>query len=78
METATSTSCMKIFGPAFRSCATRLSLWWMQDGTPSQCTTAAQEFLLNKFGGRIISRGTQIAWPAHSPDLNSLDFFIGP
>ena len=34
-----------------------------------------QKFLLNKFGGgRVISSGTQIARPAHSPDLNPLDF----
>ena len=30
---------------------------------------------MDKFGGRVISRGTQIAWPAHSPDLNPLDFY---
>ena len=47
----------------------------MQGGAPAHCTIAANEFLLNKFGGRVISRGTQIAWPAHSPDLNPLDFY---
>ena len=47
----------------------------MQDGAPAHCTTAAKEFLLNKFGGRVISRGTQIAWPVHSPDLNLLKFY---
>ena len=56
------------------SCFTRQSLMWMQDGDPAHCTTATREFLLNKFGGRVISL-TQIAWPAHSPDLNSLDFY---
>ena len=58
----------------FRFSATRRSLWWMQDGAPPHCTTAAKEFLLEKFRGRVISRGTEIIWPAHSPDLNPLDF----
>ena len=49
----------------------------MQGGAPAHCTTAAKEFLLYKFAGRVISRGTQIAWPAYSPDLNPLDFIIG-
>ena len=61
--------------PTFRSCATKQGLGWMQDGDPAHCTTAAKEFLLNKFVGRVISRETQIAWPAHSPDLNSLNFY---
>ena len=61
--------------PTFRSCATRQGLWWMQDGAPAYCNTAAKEFLLNKFGGRVISRGTQIACPAHSPDMTPLDFY---
>ena len=28
------------------------------------------------FWGRVISRGTDNAWPAHCPDLNSLDFYF--
>ena len=31
-------------------------------------------FLLEKFQGRVISRGATIAWPAHAQDLNPLDF----
>ena len=46
----------------------------MQDGAPPHCTTVAKQFLLDKFHGRVISRGTDIIWPAHSPDLNPLDF----
>ena len=30
---------------------------------------------MNKFGGRVISQGTQNSWSAHSPDLNLLDFY---
>ena len=57
------------------SCSTKQGLWWMQDGAPTYCTTAAKELLLNKFVGTAIGRGTQIVWPAHSPDLNSLGFY---
>ena len=32
-------------------------------------------FLKKKFRGRVISR-SEIIWPAHSPDLNSLDFWF--
>lgn len=60
--------------PALRSTATRKSYWWMQDGAPPHCTNDVKEFLLNKFQNRVISRGTSIIWPAHSPDLNPLDF----
>ena len=31
-------------------------------------------FLLRSSRDRVISRGTPIIWPAHSPDLNPLDF----
>ena len=35
------------------------------------------DFLIEKFQDRVISRGTPIIWPAHSPDLNPLDFHFG-
>ena len=46
--------------PVFRSTATRSGLWWMQDGVQPHCTTAVNEFLIVKFYGRVISRGTNI------------------
>ena len=60
--------------PKLRHCATRLSLWWMQDGAMPHCTLPVLRFLEKKFGNRVISRRTAIPWPAHSPDLNVLDF----
>jgi hypothetical protein len=60
--------------PRLRHSATRSTLWWMQDGAPPHCTNAALEFLNDKFRGRVISRRTENPWPAHSPDLNPLDF----
>ena len=75
MKTATSIFLQENIWPIFRSFAIRQGLWWMQDGGSVHRITAAKEFLLNKFGGSvIISRGTQIAWPVHSPDFNPLDF----
>ena len=46
----------------------------MQDGAPPHCTKKAKQFLTEKVQGRVISRGTEIIWPAHSPDLNPIDF----
>ena len=62
--------------PTFRSSATRKGYWFMQDGAPVHCTTEAKQFLVEKFQGRVISRGTANAWPAHSPDINPLDFYF--
>jgi hypothetical protein len=60
--------------PKLRHRVTRSSWWWMQDGAPAHCTQPVLSFLNEKFGSRIISRRTDIPWPAHSPDLNVLDF----
>ena len=60
--------------PLFRSYAKLRNLCWMQDGAPPQCTNVAKSFLKEKFWGSVISRGTEFFWPAHSPDLNPLDF----
>ena len=60
--------------PKLRYTATRSSLWWMQDGAPPHCTNSVLAFLNEKFQGRVISRRTANPWPAHSPDLNPLDF----
>ena len=59
--------------PTSRSFAIRKGLRWIQDGALAHCTTAVKKFLLKKFRGRMISRGTDVAWPAHSPDLSPLD-----
>ena len=64
----------EVVRPTFHSFTTRKSLWWIQDGASAHCTNDAKEFILEKFRGRVISRRTDIAWPAHSPDINPLDF----
>ena len=65
--------------PTIHSCATR-STRFMVDARRCSCTLhhyRQKKFLLNKLGGRVIGRGTQIAWPAHSPDWNPFDFLLG-
>lgn len=64
----------EVVWPALRYKTTRKGYWWMQDGAPPHCTNLVKDFLLEKFQDRVISRGTPIIWPAHSPDLNPLDF----
>ena len=55
-----------------------VSLVWTQDGAPCHVTRANMTYLDRQFGDRVVSRkfirGRD--WPARSPDLNPLDFFI--
>lgn len=62
--------------PAVRAKATRNMLWYMQDGATCHTTKNNLSFLLDKFGGRVISNKTDVTWPPNSPDLNTLDFFF--
>ena len=52
--------------------------WWQQDGASCHTSKVTLAFLKRIFGNRIISRLSNIVevppWPAHSPDLNPLDF----
>ena len=64
----------EVVWPALRYHAGRHKYWWMQDGAPPHCTNLSKQFLLEKFNHRVISRGTPVAWPAHFPGVNPLDF----
>ena len=52
--------------------------WWQQDGATCHTSNKTIAYLKSVFGDRIISRLAKIvgvpAWPAHSPDLNPLDY----
>ena len=50
--------------------------WWQQDGAPCHTAKKVMDFLKSNFQERIISQksGLDYFWPAHSPDLNPLDF----
>lgn len=51
-------------------------MWFQQDGAPPHTSRLALEWLEDHFGPRVISRKTATPWPAHSPDLTPLDFYL--
>ena len=50
--------------------------WFQQDGATSHRTQKAKTMLKKTFGKRTIGLGLQHQWPARSPDLSVLDFFL--
>ena len=59
-----------------RSKITRKQYWIQQDGAPCHCTSANLKFLESKFHERVISRRSSFPWPAHSPDLSPLNYWL--
>lgn len=51
-------------------------LWFQQDGAPPHNTRAVKLFLNEHFPNRWIGNGGAIEWPARSPDISPLDFFL--
>jgi hypothetical protein len=51
-------------------------MWFMQDGAPAHFNRNAREFLNNNYTNRWIGRRGPIAWPARSPDLNPLEYYL--
>lgn len=49
---------------------------FQQDGCPAHWTLIVREHLDNCFPGSWIGRDGPIPWPARSPDLTPLDFFV--
>lgn len=47
-----------------------------QDGAPPHFSKQVKDFLNETFPGRWIGRGGPQQWPARSPDLTPLDFFL--
>ena len=48
----------------------------MQDGAPAHLALPVRNRLQELFGNRVVRTGHQIDWPALSPDLSSLDFYL--
>ena len=48
----------------------------MHDGAPAHNSHNVRNYLLRTFHGKLIANGGTVAWPARSPDLNPLDFFL--
>lgn len=54
----------------------RLQIWYQQDGAPCHSTRNVRQYLNFLFNGKIIDRYSDLFWPARSPDLSPLDFFL--
>lgn len=54
----------------------RETLIFQHDGAPAHYSRRVREILDERFPDRWIGRGGPINWPARSPDLNVLDYFI--
>lgn len=52
--------------------------YFQQDGARPHCTHETLQFLREYFDDRIISRNTDIPWPARSCDLTPCDFCLWP
>lgn len=54
----------------------RVNNWFMHDGAPPHFSREVRGSLDQQYPDRWIGRGGPRHWPARSPDLNPLDFFI--
>lgn len=54
----------------------RQNLWFQHDGAPAHFSLLVREHLNENFRGCWIGRGGPVAWPARSPDLTPLDYFL--
>jgi len=52
------------------------SIWFQQDGAPPHFSREVRQYLNEVFPGRWIGRRGQLEWPARSPDLTPMDFFL--
>jgi hypothetical protein len=51
-------------------------MWFQHDGAPLHYYRRVRQYLDNWRGDHWIGRGGPVAWPARSPDLTLLDFFL--
>lgn len=52
------------------------NMWFMHDGAPPHFSLQARAILNQRFPNKWIGRGAATSWPARSPDLNPLDFYL--
>lgn len=52
------------------------NIWLQQDGAPPHYAVDVRRYLDEVFPGRWIGRRGPMEWPARSPDLTPLDFFL--
>jgi len=54
----------------------RNEMWFQLDGAPPHFAINVRQWLNENFQNKWIGRGSTIRWPARSPDLTPLDFFL--
>lgn len=54
----------------------RAGMWFQHDGAPSHFSLQVRQYLNEIYPNRWIGRGGPVSWPARSPDLNPLDYFL--
>jgi len=52
------------------------SVWFQQDGSTAHAARASMSVLQEMFPQHVISHGSDVPWPAHSPDLSACDYFL--
>lgn len=52
------------------------AMYYQHDGAPPHYAIVVREYLTERFGDRWIGRGGPVPWPARSPDLTPLDFYL--
>jgi len=62
--------------PELETIAGNSEVWWLQDGAPAHWGTQVREYLDACFPETWIGRDGPIAWPARSPDINPLDYYL--
>lgn len=67
---------VQLFPDADRQGMPNRDIWFHQDGAPPHYGVDVRLFLDNIFPRRWIGRRGPIEWPARSPDLSPLDFFL--
>lgn len=51
-------------------------MWLQHDGCPAHFSQEVRNFLDQAYPNRWIGRGSLFPWPARSPDLTILDFYL--
>lgn len=51
-------------------------MWFMQDGCPAHFAMGVRQSVTAMFGPNWIGRGGPVPWPARSPDLTVMDYYL--
>lgn len=54
----------------------RQNLWFQMDGSPAHYSRIVRNWMDHNYRGKWIGRGGTVPWPARSPDLTPLDFYL--